>query len=141
MKDIETRDDLLHIVTVFYEQLLVDPIIGFFFTGIVQLDLAKHIPKIADFWAFQLLGEKHYRGNVFAVHHRLHLQAAMTEDHFHRWVFVLHSTIDRLYSGPTAEAMKLKAAMIAKKMSQALANGAVSYDITEGVQRYPNTRS
>lgn len=140
MRDIETRDDLQHIISVFYEQLLTDPIIGFFFTDIVQLDLATHIPKIADFWAFQLLGEKSYRGNVFEVHHRLHVKAAMTEDHFHRWVFVLHSTIDRLHAGPTAEAMKLKAAMIAKKMAQALANGVTRYDITEGVQTYPSTR-
>jgi hemoglobin len=140
MRDIDTRDDLQHIITVFYEQLLVDPIIGFFFTDIVQLDLATHIPKIAGFWAFQLLGEKSYRGNVFEVHHRLHLKAAMTEDHFHRWVFVLHSTIDRLHAGPTAEAMKLKAAMIARKMQQALASGTAAYDISEGVQTYPSTR-
>lgn len=134
MRDIETRDDLQHIITVFYEQLLTDPIIGFFFTDLVQLDLDKHIPKIADFWAFQLLGEKNYRGNVFEAHLKLHRQAAMTADHFHRWVFVLHSSIDRLYAGPVAEAMKLKAAMIAKKMQQALASGATVYDIAEGVQ-------
>lgn len=139
MRDIQTRDDLQHIITVFYSQLLTDPIIGFFFTDIVQLDLDKHNPKIADFWAFQLLGEKNYRGNVFEAHLKLHRQAAMTEDHFHRWVFVLHSTIDKLYAGPVAEAMKLKASMIAKKMQQALASGSTSVELTEGVRIYPNT--
>ncbi len=137
MHDIQTRTDLQHVVTVFYEQLLTDPIIGFFFTDIVQLDLAQHIPKIADFWAFQLLGEKNYHGNVFEVHHRLHLKAALTEDHFHRWLFVLHSTIDRLYAGPVAEAMKLKSTMIARKMAQALANGSSQLDLNDGVQVYP----
>ncbi|HQQ62591.1 MAG TPA: group III truncated hemoglobin [Pseudomonadales bacterium] len=122
-QDIQTRDDLARIVTVFYQTLLTDPIVGFFFTDIVQLDLAQHIPKITDFWAFQLLGDKTYRGNVFAVHHQLHLKAALTADHFHRWVFLLHRTIDSLYTGPTAEAMKLKAAAIAAKMASALANG------------------
>lgn len=140
MRDIQTRDDLQHIITVFYSQLLTDPIIGFFFTDIVQLDLEKHIPKIADFWAFQLLGDKNYRGNVFEVHRQLHLKAALTEDHFHRWVFVLHGSIDKLYAGPVAEAMKLKAAMIAKKMQQALASGSTSVELTEGVRIYPNTR-
>lgn len=139
MRDIQTRDDLQHIITVFYSQLLTDPIIGFFFTDLVQLDLDKHIPKIADFWAFQLLGEKNYQGNVFEVHRQLHLKAALTEDHFHRWIFVLHSTIDKLYAGPVAEAMKLKAAMIAKKMQQALASGSSSIELTEGVRIYPNT--
>ncbi|HQQ75474.1 MAG TPA: hypothetical protein PK031_10015, partial [Pseudomonadales bacterium] len=60
--------------------------------------------------------------------------------HFHRWVFVLHSTINSLYAGSVAEAMKLKAAMIAKKMAQALANGSSSSEILEGVQVYTNTR-
>jgi hemoglobin len=139
MRDIETREDLQHIITVFYSQLLTDPIIGFFFTDVVTLDLEKHIPKITDFWAFQLLGEKNYQGNVFEVHRQLHLKATLNEDHFHRWVFVLHNTIDNLHTGPVAEAMKLKAAMIAKKMAQALANGSNLMEILEGVQVYPNT--
>ena len=139
LQDIGKRDDLQQIIAAFYTQLLTDPIIGFFFSDLVQLDLDTHIPKIADFWAFQLLGEKNYQGNVFEVHRQLHLKAALTEDHFHRWVFVLHSTIDKLYAGPIAEAMKLKAAMIAKKMAQALANGSSSIELTEGVRIYPNT--
>ncbi|HSC74934.1 MAG TPA: group III truncated hemoglobin [Pseudomonadales bacterium] len=134
LQDIGNRDDIQRIITVFYSQLLTDPIIGFFFTDLVQLDLDKHIPKITDFWAFHLLSEKNYRGNVFEAHLKLHRQAAMTEDHFHRWVFVLHNTIDALYAGPIAEAMKLKAGMIAQKMQQALASGVTNYDITEGVQ-------
>lgn len=140
MRDIETKEDLQHIITAFYSQLLSDPIIGFFFTDVVTLDLEKHIPKITDFWAFQLLGEKNYQGNVFEVHRLLHMKAALNEDHFHRWVFVLHHTIDSLYAGPASEAMKLKAAMIAKKMAQALANGSSSVEILEGVQVYTNTR-
>jgi len=136
MRDIETREDLHHIVKAFYSELLTDPIIGFFFTDIVTLDLDQHIPKIADFWAFQMLGEKIYQGNVFEVHRQLHLKAALTEDHFHRWVFLLHKTINGLHAGPVAEAMKLKAAMIANKMQQALANGINSIEILEGVQIY-----
>ncbi len=136
LPDIHTRDDLEHIVAAFYQQLLIDPIVGFFFTDIVQLDLDTHIPKIADFWAFQLLGDKTYRGNVFEVHHRLHVQAAMTVDHFHRWVFLLQQAIDQRHAGPMAEAMKLKASMIAKKMAQALANGSAITGL-DGVQQFP----
>lgn len=138
LPDIKTHDDLKLIVTRFYESLLVDPIIGFFFTDVVKLDLQKHIPKITAFWAFQLLGDKGYRGNVFEVHQQLHLKAAMTADHFHRWVFLLHQTIDASFAGPRTEAMKLKAAMIAKKMAQALANS-ITLDDAElnGVQQFP----
>lgn len=141
LRDIENYDDIFHIVTVFYEQLLADPIIGFFFTDVAKIDLPQHLPKIAGFWAFQLLGDKRYRGNVFEVHRQLHLKAAMNSDHFHRWVFVLIHTIDRLHAGPLAEAMKMKATAIAKKMAHALACGASTLEIMEGVQEYqPNTR-
>lgn len=134
MRDIQTKEDINRIVSIFYEQLLVDQIIGFFFTDIVQLDLDKHIPKIAAFWASVLLGDKSYQGNVFEKHRQLHLKAALTEDHFHRWLFILHSTIDKLYAGPVAEEMKLKAMMIAKKMAHALANGVSNAEILKGVQ-------
>jgi hemoglobin len=124
LSDIHARADLERIITAFYQTLLTDPIIGFFFTDVVQLDLERHVPKITDFWALQLLGDKTYRGYVFAVHHQLHLKAALTPDHFHRWVFLLHQTIDSLYTGPQAEAMKLKASAIAAKMATALAHSA-----------------
>lgn len=87
MRDIQTYEDMLHIVTEFYKKLMVDPIVGYFFTDIAKINLPEHLPKIAHFWAFQILGEKGYRGDVFNVHLQLHNQAAMTEDHFHRWVF------------------------------------------------------
>jgi hemoglobin len=140
MQDIQTKEQLQHLITVFYQQLMVDPIIGFFFTDIVQLNLETHIPKITDFWAFQLLGEKNYRGHVFEVHRQMHLKASMNNDHFHRWLFLLNSTIDALHAGPIADAMKLRATMIAKKMAEALAKGSHEMEPIEGVQIYFNTR-
>ncbi len=139
MRDIQTRDDLLHIITVFYEQLMTDPIIGFYFTDLAQLDLSTHIPQIANFWAFQLLGERNYQGNVFAVHLNLHRQAAMSTDHFHRWVFLLHSTVDRFYSGPMADTMKQRAAAIAQKMQYALATSEPPAYEQDGLQMFTPT--
>ena len=137
MRDIQTYEDMLHIVTAFYEKLMVDPIIGFFFTDVARIDLPEHLPKVAHFWAFQVLGEKGYRADVFNVHLQLHNQSAMTEDHFHRRVFLLVNTIDRLYAGPNAELMKWKAEAIAKKMSYALnIRGDEQPDIL-GVQEVP----
>jgi hemoglobin len=140
MRDIQTYEDMLHIVTAFYEKLMVDPIIGFFFTDVAKINLPEHLPKVAHFWAFQILGEKGYRADVFNVHLQLHNQSAMTEDHFHRWVFFLVSTIDLLYAGPNAELMKWKAEAIAKKMSYALnIRGEEQPDIL-GVQEVPSTQ-
>ncbi|MEZ5435571.1 MAG: group III truncated hemoglobin [Pseudomonadales bacterium] len=120
MRDIQTYEDMLHIVTEFYKKLMIDPIIGFFFTDIAKINLPEHLPKIARFWAFQILGEKAIAAMYSMCISLLHNQAAMNEDHFHRWVFFLVQTIDHLYAGPNADMMKWKAEAIAKKMSYAL---------------------
>ena len=132
--DIKNYDDIEVVIRTFYTRLLPDPIIGFFFTDIARIDLPAHIPKIARFWEFQLFGVRNYRGNVYEVHRDLHQQAAMTADHFHRWVFVLHQSIDELFAGPNAELMKTRAAMIAEKMAQALAGNATGIELLEGVR-------
>lgn len=134
LTDITGYDDIERIIAAFYAGLLPDPIIGFFFTDITQLDLATHIPKIARFWDFQLFGNRAYRGNVYEVHRQLHLKARLTQDHFHRWVFMLHAAVDARHAGPVAELMKQRATMIADKMAQALAANAPALAITRGVQ-------
>lgn len=133
LPDIETYDDIEAVIQAFYSRLLPDPIIGFFFTAIARIDLPAHIPKIARFWEFQLFGTRNYRGNVYEVHRTLHLQAALTPDHFHRWVFMLRQSVDESFAGPHAELMKTRAALIADKMSQALASNAAQADLLSGV--------
>lgn len=134
LTDIRNYDDIETVIRAFYSRLLPDPIIGFFFTDIARIDLPSHIPKIARFWEFQLFGVRHYRGNVYEVHRDLHRQAALTTDHFHRWVFMLHQSVDALFAGPNAELMKTRASMIAEKMAQALAGNATAIELLEGVR-------
>jgi hemoglobin len=133
-RDIQTYDDIEAIIHAFYTRLLPDPIIGFFFTDIAPIDLATHIPKIARFWEFQLFGVRNYRGNVYEVHRDLHVQAPLTADHFHRWVFMLHQSVDALFAGQNADLMKTRAARIAEKMAVALASNASDVDLLPGVQ-------
>lgn len=134
MADIQNYDDIENVIRAFYTKLLPDPIIGFFFTDVARIDLPSHIPKIASFWEFQLFGVRNYRGNVYEVHRNLHLQAAMTADHFHRWVFMLRQSVDERFAGPNAELMKTRAAMIAEKMALALASNAPQADVLPGVR-------
>jgi hemoglobin len=134
LADIQSYDDIETVIRAFYSRLLPDPIIGFFFTDIARIDLQKHIPKIAHFWEFQLFGVRNYRGNVYEVHRELHLKAAMTADHFHRWVFMLHQSVDDLFVGPNAELMKARSTMIADKMAMALASNAPAIEWMPGVQ-------
>jgi hemoglobin len=133
LTDIRNYDDIEAVIRLFYSRLLPDPIVGFFFTDIARIDLLTHIPKIAHFWEFQLFGVRNYRGNVYEVHRDLNARAAFTTDHFHRWVYMLHRSIDELFAGPNAQLMKTRAAMVAEKMAPALASNAGGIDLLPGV--------
>ncbi|NNC98604.1 MAG: hypothetical protein HKN85_00320, partial [Gammaproteobacteria bacterium] len=61
-KDVAKRADIEQIVTRFYEDALADPIIGFIFTDIAQIDLQKHLPVIVDFWDDVVLRQKRAGG-------------------------------------------------------------------------------
>jgi len=138
LADIATPDDIDRLVEVFYKKLLSDAIIGFFFVDIARIDLDEHLPRISAFWQQQLLGLPGYRGQTFAVHSALHGKAALTDEHFHRWLFLFAQTIDSLFSGPLADAAKLRARTIAGSMQQALAQRHVrDFDPAIGVQQQP----
>lgn len=55
MKDIETREDILLIMQKFYDKLLADDSINFFFTKVTTVSnhLNQHFETLADF------GNKH----------------------------------------------------------------------------------
>lgn len=121
--DITTPADVDHLVETFYRKyVLGDPIIGFFFTDIARIDLDKHLPKISAFWQLQLLGKLGYNGQTFAAHKDLHERAQLTEDHFHRWLYLFETTIDELFAGPCADTAKQRARTIARSMLRALNN-------------------
>ena len=48
--DIENREDLLKLVTSFYDKLLADPSISYLFTDVAKIDLDHHLPVLVDFW-------------------------------------------------------------------------------------------
>jgi hemoglobin len=122
--DIATPADIDRLVAAFYQKVLGDPMIGFFFTDLAGIDaehLPAHLHKISAFWQQQLLGVPGYRGQTFAAHAALHKRAALNGDHFHRWLFLFEQTIDELFAGPRAQGAKQRARAIAGSMQQALA--------------------
>ncbi len=118
--DIQTAADIDILVRDFYQSVLEDPIIGFFFTDIAHIKLEQHLPTIAQFWQKQLLGTGQYQGRTFEIHRNLHYQAEMTEHHFHRWLHLFKTSVDRVFSGERAELAKQRATAIAKSMLQGL---------------------
>jgi len=115
-KDIESRADIMQMLTSFYKTAFEDELIGRFFTEVVPLDLETHIPIIADFWESILFGTHGYRKNVMEVHKQIHNLSNIRKEHLDRWVEIFTKTVDELFEGDKAILMKQRARSIATLM-------------------------
>jgi hemoglobin len=115
LPDLESTADCERLVRAFYGKAMVDEKIGWLFTDVAELDLEEHIPKIASFWATNLLGSKSYKGGAFGVHGRLHQKApgGLRQEHFERWLVLWCQTVDEFFDGPLAAAAKVHALRVA----------------------------
>ncbi len=120
MNDVLDRCDIEYIVNRFYDVMLKDPIVGFIFTDIVQIDLEHHLPIIVDFWADSLFNENTYQGNPLSKHAEVHTKIPLRAGHFTRWLFLFSQTIDKHYEGTNANLMKHKAEQVAKSISASI---------------------
>ncbi len=111
--DIDTRADCERLVRAFYGRALIDPIIGFLFTDVAQIDLEAHVPRITNFWDTILLGSRSYGGGAFRPHVELHFKVPLTRGHFDRWLYLWTMTVDELFAGERAELAKSHAVRVA----------------------------
>jgi hemoglobin len=107
-------------VRAFYGRALVDPIIGFIFTDVAQLDLESHVPQITSFWETILLDAQSYSGGAFAVHASLNRLVTLRAGHFARWLALWHETVDELFAGARAELAKAHADRVAAAFERRL---------------------
>ena len=117
LRDIETREDIVRLLQLFYTKAFKDDLIGRFFTVVVPLDLDTHIPVIADFWESIVFGTRGYRKNVMEVHQHIHHLSTIKKEHLERWVQLFTGTVSELYEGNKAELMKQRAISIANLMN------------------------
>lgn len=122
MKDITTREDIEFLVKNFYDKIIKDDLIGFFFTDIAKIDLGKHLPKMYNFWESILLGNPVYDGFPMAKHFPLNEVAAMEEKHFNRWLQVWEETVHNNFDGENAENAITRALNIARIMHHKMTN-------------------
>lgn len=113
MRDLQNRDDLLFFVEKFYEKLLPDPLVGHFFTEVMELDLQAHLPILADFWDNILFGGTNYHRNPMAIHLDLHKKSALEQAHFERWLEHFNQTLSEHFEGPNATLASQRAQSIA----------------------------
>jgi hemoglobin len=115
-KDIETRDDLLRLVTEFYIKLFADPSINYIFTVVAKTDLDHHLPVLVDFWDMVLFQSNTYNKNAMQPHMILHEKTPFTRAHFETWLKHFKSTVDELFEGEKAFQVKERATSIATVM-------------------------
>lgn len=115
--DIETRDDVVLLVNTFYQRVREDNLIGPIFEERIKGNWEPHLNTMHDFWYTLLFGKEAYRGNPFAKHIGLPVDAS----HFERWLLLFNTVLDELFEGAKKEEAKKKAGSIAQVFQGKLA--------------------
>jgi hemoglobin len=113
-RDLTTAEDIRTLVDAFYRRVTADELLAPIFNDVAQVDWAHHLPVMYRFWESMLLGSGTYQGAPFPKHAVLPVQKA----HFSRWLALFVETVDTLFSGPTADEAKGRAASIADTFAQ-----------------------
>jgi hemoglobin len=118
--DIETRQDIDKLVSLFYDRLLSDNELKYIFQQTVVPHLAAHLTLIADFWDGILLDANIYRGNVPEKHIALDKKFPLRKEAFNSWLRLWKESIDELFEGEKADLAKTRAQSIADIMEYKL---------------------
>ena len=115
-KDISNRKDIEILIQLFYQKVVLDPVIGFIFTETVSINWEKHIPLIADFWESILLDNPVYKNNAMEMHYDLNKKMPLEKIHFDSWLSLFNQVVDELHEGKIATMAKKRAHSIAAVM-------------------------
>ncbi|WP_258930422.1 group III truncated hemoglobin [Flavobacterium oreochromis] len=115
MRDIETREDLLFIMKEFYDKLLADDKINFFFNKVTHVaqHLDQHLDILCTFWEQALFLKGGYVNNMFQIHKDVHDKLPFLKEHYDIWLDYLYDSIDPYFEGKVAEQMKKMAVNMA----------------------------
>ncbi|GJM30293.1 MAG: hypothetical protein DHS20C17_29280 [Cyclobacteriaceae bacterium] len=108
-KDITDINDIRLLVDTFYQSVIQDDVISYFFTRIVKLDFDQHLPTMYRFWETVLLKQASYQGNPVTKHLELHQKEPLKEYQFDRWIALWNATVDQYFEGKIANEAKQKA--------------------------------
>lgn len=125
--DITGPDDIRILVVAFYRDAAMDDLLGPIFKA-AHVDWSVHIPKLVDFWAWQLLGVRGYEGNPLRAHEPSHARTPFREEHYDRWLELFDATVDNRFEGPVSELAKARARRMARALRRLLAGETASGD-------------
>lgn len=114
--DISSREDIIVLVSAFYDKVKEDAVIGYLFNDVAKVNWDKHLPRMYDFWESVLFDPSKYSGNPMPVHLQLHVLSPLTAVHFDRWKSLFLETVDLYFKGAIAELAKQRAVSIATVM-------------------------
>lgn len=112
--DIIDQDDVKLLVDSFYEKVVKDKVIGYFFTEVMIITWDNHIPRMYAFWETVLLQKGTYRGHPPLKHVELNRLEPLKQEHFTVWRNLWEETVDELFLGPVADDAKRRAEMMEK---------------------------
>ncbi len=116
--DLDTRTQVHDLVVGFYREIVFDDLLGPVFDEVVEVDWARHIPKLVDYWCRVLLGEPGYDGYVLGPHEHVHELDSLRSELFDRWYALWVTSIDGRWCGPRADRAKAHAARMAGTLSR-----------------------
>ena len=115
-KDIRNKKDVKLLVDRFYQAILKDEKIAYFFTEVVKVDFEKHLPLMYDFWDSVLFNSEEFSGNPMEKHLEINTISPLHTQHFENWIILFNATTDKLFKGPNADRVKESATSIASVM-------------------------
>ncbi len=108
--DIQNRDDIIVLVSTFYEKVRKEEHLGPIFNHVIK-DWDQHIERLTNFWETNLLFVAKYKGNPIQVHKQVDqtFNHSITNVHFGIWLRLWINTIDELFEGKLATLAKNRA--------------------------------
>ena len=122
MKDIENKEDILKLVTLFYKKLLEDKSISYIFTDVVKIKLEEHLPILVTFWSQAVLGTGGYTNNLTQLHLDVNAKSYLSPELFTIWLNHFNTSVDELFLGEKAEQIKTQALSIGTVLQIKIAN-------------------
>lgn len=106
--DIHDHDDIERLVRDFYRAVAIDDRLGPIFAA-AKVDWSVHIPKLCDFWAWQLFGGPRSVDRPLRAHEPINRRTPFAREHYHRWFELFSETVDESFAGPIANLAKNRA--------------------------------
>jgi hemoglobin len=118
--DLDSRAAVHDLVVEFYREVVFDDLLEPVFGEVAEVDWARHIPHLVDYWCRVLLGEPGYEGAILRAHAHVHSIEPLRIEHFDRWYALWEACVDRRWEGPVAERAKGHARRIGGVLSSRL---------------------